>query len=182
MTGRDAASGEETIEVAHEALIRGWGQLQEWLNRDREFLLWRQRLHTLAGIWEESGKDVASLLGGALLQEAVVRAEGRAADLSALEREYIEKSQAHAQQAAEEREAARADARWQAKALAFAERRRVFNLRLALSSVCRQCMRRSRVASAEVLAGEDFGGQRRSGAAATRVVGGRASAPGGETT
>jgi hypothetical protein len=44
VTGREEATGQETVEVAHEALIRHWQRLQSWLNADREFLLWRQRL------------------------------------------------------------------------------------------------------------------------------------------
>ena len=67
VTGRDPDSGEETIEVAHEALIRGWQQLREWLNSDREFLLWRQRLRTLADIWDGSGRSEGALLRDALL-------------------------------------------------------------------------------------------------------------------
>ncbi len=32
--------GQETVEVAHEALIRNWPALVEWVNRDRAFILW----------------------------------------------------------------------------------------------------------------------------------------------
>ncbi len=56
VTGRDPATGKEAVEVAHEALIRGWQTLQGWLNADREFLLWRQRLRTLAAIWDENSR------------------------------------------------------------------------------------------------------------------------------
>jgi hypothetical protein len=52
VTGQDPNTGDESVEVTHEALIRGWDTLQAWLNADREFLLWRQRLCTLAGIWD----------------------------------------------------------------------------------------------------------------------------------
>ena len=41
--GRDA-EGQDQVEVAHEALIRGWRRLRGWLEEDREFLLWRKRL------------------------------------------------------------------------------------------------------------------------------------------
>ncbi|MEB3321812.1 MAG: TIR domain-containing protein, partial [Synechococcaceae cyanobacterium] len=39
-------SGKEggTFEVAHEALLRSWPLLKGWLDENREFLLWRQRL------------------------------------------------------------------------------------------------------------------------------------------
>ncbi len=96
VTGRDPASAEETVEVAHEALIRGWQPLQDWLNADREFLLWRQRLDTLAGIWDESGRGEGALLRDALLEEARVRGAGRRDELSAPERAFLEESEAAA--------------------------------------------------------------------------------------
>jgi hypothetical protein len=48
VTGRDEAMGQETVEVAHEALIRGWARLRQWLDEDRAFLLWWQRLRDLS--------------------------------------------------------------------------------------------------------------------------------------
>ena len=42
VTDRDAFTGEETVEVAHEALIRNWGRLKEWVDSKREFYIWRQ--------------------------------------------------------------------------------------------------------------------------------------------
>ncbi len=47
VTGRD-----ETIEVAHEALIRGWPALRDWVDQDREFLSWLARLHTVQAEFE----------------------------------------------------------------------------------------------------------------------------------
>ena len=32
--------GQETVEVAHEALIRNWPALVQWVNRDRAFISW----------------------------------------------------------------------------------------------------------------------------------------------
>ncbi|MTH60052.1 serine protease [Paracoccus litorisediminis] len=39
-----AADGSQTVEVVHEALIGSWTRLTTWLNEDREFRLWHQRL------------------------------------------------------------------------------------------------------------------------------------------
>ncbi|MGD2079202.1 MAG: serine/threonine-protein kinase, partial [Chloroflexota bacterium] len=39
VTGR-AADGQKTVEVVHEALIRGWGRLREWMNSERTFRAW----------------------------------------------------------------------------------------------------------------------------------------------
>ncbi len=57
VTGRDEQSGVETVEVAHEALIRKWEALQRWLNEDREFLLWRQRFQLDLARWQVGGQQ-----------------------------------------------------------------------------------------------------------------------------
>lgn len=127
--GRDVGSGEETVEVAHEALIRNWKQLHEWLSSDREFLLWRQQLRTMAGIWEESGRNEGALLRDALLREAQVRAAGRTADLSPLEQAYIADSEVAAERAVQAEEAARERELAQARQLAEVERQRAAQAR-----------------------------------------------------
>ena len=124
VTGRDPDSGEETIEVAHEALIRGWQQLREWLNSDREFLLWRQRLRTLADIWDGSGRSEGALLRDALLREAQVRSRGRTDDLNASELAFIRESEVAAERAEQAREAARQRELERERALVQSERAR----------------------------------------------------------
>lgn len=107
VTGRDEQSGSETVEVAHEALIRGWGELKSWLNGDREFLLWRQRLRSLVANWAASNEDEGALLRGALLTEAEPWLKTRAGDLSEQEQHFITTSRALADREQQEREAAR---------------------------------------------------------------------------
>ncbi len=124
VTGRDPDSGKETIELAHEALIRGWWQLQDWLNSDREFLLWLQRLRTLADIWDGSGRSEGALLRDALLRDALLRSEGRTGDLNALELTFIRESELAAERAEREKEAARQRELDQAHALAAEQERR----------------------------------------------------------
>jgi len=70
VTSRDSGSDEETVEVAHEALIRHWQTLRSWLNRDREFLLWRERLRQACEQWRQTKCDQGGLLRGARLAEA----------------------------------------------------------------------------------------------------------------
>jgi len=43
-TGRDSTSAEEQLDVAHEALIRGWPRLRAWLDEDRDALRSQRRL------------------------------------------------------------------------------------------------------------------------------------------
>ena len=64
------ASPELILEVAHEALFRSWERLAAWLQSDREFLLWRQRLHGAVTEWKETNRDKNTLLRGPLLTEA----------------------------------------------------------------------------------------------------------------
>lgn len=97
VTGRDEQSGSETVEVAHEALIRGWAELKVWLNSDREFLLWRQRLRALVANWAASKEDEGALLRGALLTEAKAWLQTRPTDLSKQERSFIATGQALAE-------------------------------------------------------------------------------------
>jgi WD40 repeat protein len=80
--GSEASTGTILVEVAHEALIRNWERLRGWLNEDREFLLWRQRLQTQARDWLEHGQDPGYLLRGAPLSEAERWLLGRPQDLT----------------------------------------------------------------------------------------------------
>lgn len=88
VTGFDAVSQKETVEVAHEALIRHWQRLKDWLDRDREFLLWRERLRSEHADWCRS-RDPDALLRGARLAEAERWQSQRGGQLSAEERDYI---------------------------------------------------------------------------------------------
>ncbi len=42
VTGYDEATGNETVEIVHEALIQKWGHLRQWLELDRDFRTWLQ--------------------------------------------------------------------------------------------------------------------------------------------
>jgi len=84
--------GDGTLEVAHEALFRSWDRLKSWLDEDREFLLWQQRLGSSVSNWERAGRDEATLLRGAPLVEARGHLVRRHDELTENERAFIEKS------------------------------------------------------------------------------------------
>jgi hypothetical protein len=67
VSNQDKESGKNTLEVAHEALIRDWPQFQQWLNEDRDFLLWRERLRSARDEWQRSQAPEALLDGQRLL-------------------------------------------------------------------------------------------------------------------
>ena len=91
-TGRDPASGQVMVEVAHEALIRGWPRLQGWLDEDRAALLIHRRLTEAAQEWERLGRDEGALLRGARLAEAEEWAEKHGQEMNPLEQEFLEAS------------------------------------------------------------------------------------------
>jgi len=55
---------QETVEVVHEALIKNWGQLRQWMATDREFRTWQERLRTAMNYWQEKNRDQGLLLRG----------------------------------------------------------------------------------------------------------------------
>ncbi|MFH8799416.1 trypsin-like peptidase domain-containing protein [Streptomyces sp. NPDC017936] len=64
-----AAPGEPVAELIHEALIRDWGALREWVDQDHRFQEWLVRTRERRDRWAED-KDPGDLLGGTALGEA----------------------------------------------------------------------------------------------------------------
>ena len=62
---------DDQIEVAHEALVRNWPRLVEWLESERITLRQRLELKRRAEQWREHGQDSSRLLRGSLLLEAL---------------------------------------------------------------------------------------------------------------
>jgi len=56
VTARDPGSEKETVEVAHEALIRNWPRLRDWLKQDRDDLHVRREIERAAGAWTAHGE------------------------------------------------------------------------------------------------------------------------------
>jgi uncharacterized protein YjbI with pentapeptide repeats len=106
VTGRDP-EGRETVEVVHEALIRGWDRLGAWIESDRDFLVWRKRLRAAQIGWEASQEDEGALLRGRPLEEAETWLAERAGELGPDEREFIQASLALRDRQAGEQKAQR---------------------------------------------------------------------------
>jgi WD40 repeat protein/tRNA A-37 threonylcarbamoyl transferase component Bud32 len=83
--------GDDTAEIAHEALIRGWPRLRGWLAEDRDRLRALRQLAAAARSWAESGRDDADLYRGARL-EAAVDVAGDEPQLAPVDREFLEAS------------------------------------------------------------------------------------------
>lgn len=80
----------ETVEVAHEELLRRWGRLKQWVDTDRKFLQWRGRL---APSLEQFQRDPNSaLLRYGALSEARQFYPARKAELEDAERAFVSDS------------------------------------------------------------------------------------------
>ncbi|MDM0001797.1 TIR domain-containing protein [Variovorax sp. J22P240] len=92
LVSRSGDGGERVLEVAHEALFRSWDRLAAWLAADREFLLWRERMHAASMLWRDNQRDPSLDLRGPVLDEARRWRAERADDLGELAREFIDAS------------------------------------------------------------------------------------------
>ncbi len=98
---------EDSAEVAHEALIREWHRLHEWLTQDREGLLLHRHLTNSVHEWEARGHDPAELYRGARLAQMREWSAANEERLNASERAFISASIEQVQREALEREAQR---------------------------------------------------------------------------
>ncbi|NJL94801.1 MAG: hypothetical protein HC915_14330 [Anaerolineae bacterium] len=105
----DPETREPTIEVAHEAVLRGWQRLRGWLEDSREELRLQRRLAAAAEEWQKQAKDPSFLASGARLIQFEQLEKGNTVALTEAERVFILASvaQRQAQQATEEARLAR---------------------------------------------------------------------------
>jgi WD40 repeat protein/DNA-binding SARP family transcriptional activator len=115
---------EETVEVAHEALIREWPTLREWLNQDREGLRLHRHLTEAAYEWELLGHDTGALYRGAHLAQAREWVALHPRALNAKESTFLNASLEHAQHEQREREEGQQRELEAARRLAEAEKTR----------------------------------------------------------
>lgn len=93
---RDSVTRGATVEVAHEALIRTWDRLREWLEASRERLRVQRQLLLAAADWTASGHDPSYLASGVRLSQfetlAVEKDPALAVALTGEERAYVQAS------------------------------------------------------------------------------------------
>lgn len=105
VTSREAGSGYEMVEVAHEALIQRWERLRTWLATDRAFRSWQEGLRAALHQWEAAGQDEELLLRGSALSQAEAWLVERAGELGPEERAYIKAAVDRRERARAEQEA-----------------------------------------------------------------------------
>jgi len=94
VTSRNESTGKEEVEVAHEALIRYWPMLQNWLSQNRSDLQLRQSINQAAEDWRnhqnESDKDSYLIHQSGRLEDAEkLLIEPKSVRLNQEEAEYV---------------------------------------------------------------------------------------------
>ena len=117
-------TAEGSVEVAHEALIREWPTLREWLTQDREGLRVHRHLTEAAQEWELLERDTGALYRGSRLAQAVEWTQANPRQLNAQEKAFLDASQEMAIREETEREAQRQRELEAAQRLAEAEKQR----------------------------------------------------------
>jgi WD40 repeat protein/transcriptional regulator with XRE-family HTH domain len=92
VSGRDEANGEPTVEIVHESLIKGWERLRLWMEVDREFRVWQERVRFREKLWKTRCEDEDELLRGAPLIEAEIWLNERPRDITEDEKLFINTS------------------------------------------------------------------------------------------
>jgi WD40 repeat protein/tRNA A-37 threonylcarbamoyl transferase component Bud32 len=83
---------EGSVEVAHEALLREWPRLRQWIEEDTEGRRLRRHVTQAATEWDAAGRDQGELYRGARLAAALDWSADHALDLNELEREFVTQS------------------------------------------------------------------------------------------
>ncbi len=123
VTARNA-TGQQTVEIVHEALIQNWGKLRQWMETDRKFRAWQEWLRAVMHQWEDAKRDEGALLRGVPLAEAEDWQQKRQEELSEGERDFIQLSLAWRDRLLQEKEERRQRELEAAKQLAATEKQR----------------------------------------------------------
>ncbi|WP_407676941.1 caspase, EACC1-associated type [Phytohabitans aurantiacus] len=84
----------DTVQITHEALLRAWRRLSDWIDADRVGLLAHQRLTEAARAWAAGERDPGLLSRGKFLADGRAVAKDRGPLLDRIEREFLEASEA----------------------------------------------------------------------------------------
>ncbi len=88
----ERVDGVIVAEVAHEAMLREWPLLEEWLRERREFLVFKADAERAEKRWREADKSDAALLNGLDLTRAERWMHDQSDDLPPAVKDYVSKS------------------------------------------------------------------------------------------
>jgi WD40 repeat protein len=89
---------EGNVEVAHEALLREWPRLRDWIEEDGQGRRLRRHITQAATEWDAAGRDQGELYRGARLAAALDWTADHALDVNELEREFVTESREASEQ------------------------------------------------------------------------------------
>jgi basic membrane lipoprotein Med (substrate-binding protein (PBP1-ABC) superfamily)/DNA-binding SARP family transcriptional activator/truncated hemoglobin YjbI len=89
---REPASGEATVEVAHEALLEAWARMRGWIDDHRADLRQLEKLTAAVAEWLASDRDDGELLTGSRLDRYDAWSERTTLRLTTDARAYLEES------------------------------------------------------------------------------------------
>ena len=128
------------MEVAHEALLREWARLRDWLAQSRDDIRRERALASAVAEWEAAGRNDSFLLRGARLTQVEAWQSETTMALSQSELAFLAASSA-ARQQRETQEAARLQRELEtAQQLAESERRRATEQEQAASGLRRRAL------------------------------------------
>jgi tetratricopeptide (TPR) repeat protein len=99
-TGTLEPGDTRVVEVAHEALIREWPTLRDWLNQNRQGLILHRQLTEDTNDWIKLGRDPGALYRGVRLKQTLEWVKTNADLISLAEQEFLDASQKVARQEA----------------------------------------------------------------------------------
>ena len=90
----DASERLAIVDVAHEALIRHWQLLRQWIEQNRDLLRQQRKIEASAVVWREQGRKRGYLLQGLPLTEAIhfEKRQGEAFPLSESAKGFVKQS------------------------------------------------------------------------------------------
>ncbi|MGW0517090.1 nSTAND1 domain-containing NTPase [Crossiella sp. NPDC003009] len=80
---------QDAVEITHEALVRAWPRLREWIDTDRVALRARQHISEAADLWVSNGRVPALTYRGVALATATAWEAAAPAEVTPLEREFL---------------------------------------------------------------------------------------------
>lgn len=89
---RDPITHTPTLEVTHEALIRRWARLRDWLEDSRSDVRLQRSLASQAAEWVANGREASFLLQGARLDQLERWSEATTVALTRGETDYLQSS------------------------------------------------------------------------------------------
>ncbi|NOK32022.1 TIR domain-containing protein [Corallococcus exercitus] len=106
ISARLLVASDGRVELAHEALVRGWERLREWLEEERELLMLRQEVERASEAWRRSGQSTDELWRGSRMARAGELEDALAPLLTEGERAFLHESREALRREAERAELA----------------------------------------------------------------------------